>query len=204
MAFGAPFPGVGAVKRVFLGSGPALANVTSPASVSLPFGVEAPNRYLAAAVSAGHTGGAVTGITIGGVAAAEVAVFDSGFNHASIWVALVPTGTSGNVVVSYAGGSIGGFDVGVGLYALTGNASPTPTVIGQAASSVTIAAPGSSAVIAAAFVSSGAITWSGLTDDADFSFITPHGSVASAQIGSSESLAIVTNASALAVAAWGP
>lgn len=68
---------------------------------SIPFGDEDPNRYLIVAVAAIYNNGSggMTGVTIGGVAATLVEQHGnvSSISGASIWIAAVPTGTSGTV-----------------------------------------------------------------------------------------------------------
>ncbi len=90
-------------------------------------GAADPDRYLAIAVGLRrNTNDAdVTSVTIAGVAATNVAYVkrvssDRGVNS-SIWIAKVPTGTTGDIVINAETGT-GGW----ALYRLTGILSPTP------------------------------------------------------------------------------
>jgi len=207
MAFGAPFPGGGAVKRAFL-AGAAVVAVAPPLTFSgLAFGAEAPDRTLVTAIAGGAVGQTVTAVTIGGTTATQVAgPANNGFSHASIWAALVPTGTSGAVTISATGPS---WDFALGLYSMTGNGLLTPAAAATGTSAASLTVPGGSVVIAAVFSSPGSLpaAWSGLTDDVDLSLINPKASMASAQIQSAQILSVgvaMGGTQALAVAGWGP
>jgi hypothetical protein len=207
MAFGAPFPGGVLVQRAFLAGASAVA-VEPPRTFSgLAFGVEAPDRTLVAAIAGGATGQTVTAVTIGGMAATQIAgPANNGFSHASIWVALVPTGTSGAVTISATGAS---WDFALGLYGMTGNGLLTPAAAATGTSAASLTVAGGSVVIAAAFSNPGSLpaAWNGLTDDVDLSLVNPKASMASAQIQSAQILSVgvaMGGSQALAVAAWGP
>lgn len=84
-------------------------SVPNPTTFSgLSFGTAAANRLLVAAVCTG-TGGSSnsvpSAVTIGGIAATLVKGATVGEAQASIWQALVPSGTSGTVVVNLGSGS---------------------------------------------------------------------------------------------------
>lgn len=202
MPFGAPFPGAGLVVGTFLASGGGTGFATSGGTVSsLNFGAAVANRYLVAAVQVVNSTAGAVSVTIGGVSATEVAVFRASPSEASIWVALVPTGTSGSVVVVSSGA--GTMDLGVELYSLVGNSSSTPNSTIQAISTGTITVLGGGFAIGSTVTTSGATLWSaGLTLDADVSFTTPHGGSASS--ATAGSYTATSNGVATAVAAWGP
>ena len=216
MAFGAPFPGGGVVNFSLVSTAGGGATVSNPVTFGMAFGAEAPNRYLVAAVGIGHTGASATSVTIGGVAATQVVNVDDSFIHASLWIALVPTATSGNLTVASSGGVGGVIDSPVALYAMTGNRSATADVIATSTStSASINAPGGGAVIACAFAETGGNqtppAWTGLSGDfvSNLASNAVKMSSASAQIKIGGSLnvscSIGNNAlPALAIAAWGP
>lgn len=88
----------------------------------LDFGTPAPRRFLVATVTL-VTPAAITAVTIGGVSATIVAQATANVTRVGIAIALVPTGSSGNVAVT-AGATYA--TLAVGLYALTGLQSATP------------------------------------------------------------------------------
>lgn len=76
----------------------------SASSYTVNFGDEHENRYIIAAISSVdfQTNGSVTAVTIGGVAATKLlGTSASATNQASFWIAAVPTGTSGNIVITH-------------------------------------------------------------------------------------------------------
>ena len=107
---------------------------------SLSFGAAASNRIIAVAVvnRANNTIPTVSSMTIGGGSATQVAsaqATDSGdFFAGDIWQAAVPTGTSGNVAITYSAASLRS---GIDLYRIV---TTTPT-----AASANGVAPGASA-----------------------------------------------------------
>ncbi len=74
---------------------------------TLSFGTPAPNRKIIVATHPGSSGYA-TGVSIGGVTATPL-IRERTINHTtytnehSFWIASVPTGTSGNVTITYSG-----------------------------------------------------------------------------------------------------
>lgn len=165
----------------------------------LNFGTAAVDRYLVACVTY-RVGSAIgiSSVTIGGVAATLVIGASSGtaptVTRAAIYIALVPTGTSGNVVVTHSGTVS---RAGCSLYSLTGigsaTASATSTMTNLAGGTFgSFTLPNASHVIACGYngdgssristasanlsagsptltATSGAsdTTWSGLTEDYD-------------------------------------
>lgn len=85
----------------YLSSALTIASSTSY-TFATSFGAESSARRIAVGVGYMTAGGFVTGVTIGGVAAMLIAL--SSGTVGSIWIAHVPTGTSGNVVVTCGGG----------------------------------------------------------------------------------------------------
>lgn len=212
MPFGAPFPGGAAVTHSFNGSSSVVATGPPWTSASISFGTIASNRYLVAAIVGQSSGLSITGVTIGGVTATlQGSVAVNGVAQAGIWIAAVPTGASGNVIISATGGA-SSWDFGVGLYSLYGNHALSADATGQSTAnplSVTLNAPAGCVVIASAFLAANATAvWTNLTKDVQMSFVTPQGSTASTEQASGGSTAYQCNwsnasAQAMAVALWG-
>lgn len=142
----------------------------------LNLGAAAPDRYMVAAIG-NSSATATTAVTIGGVSATQLVAVNSPFGNArtSIWIALVPTGASGNVVISNGAGG----NTTIALYSITGLLSPsavaTSTASGTPPQSLSVAVNALGFVICVGY-SSGATstaTWSGLTStDVNVLFIT--------------------------------
>lgn len=134
---------------------------------------------------AGNTNLSVTSVTIGGVAAAEAAVSKglsvSGLSSHIVthWIASVPTGTSGTIVVNFNGTC---FRCGIVVYALTDSASmPTTTrakvslvTNDNTAMDLSVNVSATAVVIGATYIIATAewstpMTWVGLTKNYDIS-----------------------------------
>lgn len=213
MPFGAPFPGGGSVVVTSVASMGGGSTQPNPVTFTAQnFGAAAVNRYLVAAIGLSHSGATVTSVTIGGISATSIINNDNGAVHATLWAALVPTGTSGDVTVTSSGGSPGVIDCTVELYAMTGNHQLAADATAVGVTSATINAQASGATIAAAFSTSGSLsaTWTGLTKDADINVlgaVTSSFASASQEAGNSSlsiSVATYSGTSALAAASWSP
>ncbi len=95
---------------------------------SLSFGAAAAARYIVVGIAARATGSqTISSVTIGGVPATQVAIqqgSESGNQTtAAMYIAAVPTGTTGAVVVTFSGAMI---RCGVSVYRLEDPASATP------------------------------------------------------------------------------
>lgn len=154
----------------------------------------------------------VTSVTIGGVAATRIASQTDGTGandrKAEIWAAEVPSGTSGNIVVTVGtdqSGMCGGVFRKVGGVGGTA-ASDTATDSGAAGSlSAAITIPAGGAAVATMFVgTSASYTWTGATESYD-EFVSGTGS-GSGAIATSSGTVTGTNAGsdggALVIAAW--
>jgi hypothetical protein len=127
-----------------------LNNVTSVTLSGLTFGAAAPDRAIIVGLS--HVASGVSTLTIGGISATRVANYGS-LGVFSIWIARVPTGTSGNLVVGRP--TAGNMSVTVGLIRALGISNLTPEATNGASSaavtmSTTIAAPLGGLVVAGA------------------------------------------------------
>lgn len=173
--FGAPFPGSNFVIPTFLAHQESATAAASFTFTGLNFGAASPDRYLVACICwEGSPAKTLTSCTIGGVAASIICQVNGGstsVNSSAICIALVPTGTSGNVVANFSG-SAG--ETGCSLYSVSGIPAGTASSSATSAANAptaTINVPGGGAVIAVANAigPSGAptATWTGLTKDVD-------------------------------------
>lgn len=199
----------------------------SPITYSaLSFGVADVNRVIVVQICnrAGATSALIASVTIGGISATQVsgALADTGGTGlwvSDMWQATVPTGTSGNVVVTYANSSTRS---AVDLYRIvTATKTATAAVSAQnAATSAGLTSPSITVPVGGVAISifgsrgpaSGTdVTWTNATKDfsaiqfggaatASAATTTASGSTTiSGVIGGSGSTAVV-----LSVAAWGP
>lgn len=148
------------------------SNLTTYSWASQNFGTASPNRYLIAAFACAAAAN-VTGssCTIGGISATKAVEVTANVTVGglSMWIAPVPTGTSGTVAITWSGAAV---RAAVALYAVTGLQSATPTatsthnaaVSGVTSGTITIQAQG---VAVGASISVDAVTgftWAGLTE----------------------------------------
>lgn len=157
----------------------------------LSFGTASSNRYMVACI---FMEGAftVTGVTIGGVTASSVASKANGNSNVSMWIAAVPTGTSGTVAVTST--APGGSAIYLcTLYSLTGNASATAAgTISSSASppTGTLTTAAGTAVIAASMDNNNSPTWTGVSQDALVTTSTPSGTSGHSNVSSGGSLTV--------------
>jgi hypothetical protein len=83
------------------------SNLTALTAYTFPgcdFGPEHPNRVVAIAASmVSGSGRTISSVTIGGIAATLAVTSASGTNANEIWYAVVPTGATGDVIVTWSG-----------------------------------------------------------------------------------------------------
>lgn len=134
----------------------------------LSFGPASANRALIASV---NTGISPSSLTIGGVAATRVVRQSvSGQGSAELWIALVPSGTSGNVVLP---NQSAGYISAVALYAVINlrslTAFDTAGDSGNPSVSMSLSVPGQGVAIASIRASGSPIrtAWSGVSEDFD-------------------------------------
>lgn len=124
------------------------------------------SRRLVACV--GYGANEISGVTIFGVTATLVGKTDATGLRASIWIADVPTGTSGSVVLTYTSFD---WESHVSLYSLVDLISSTPvstnTATGSTSVSTSVSTTDGGIAIAAVFGLGLAASWSGVTDDVD-------------------------------------
>jgi hypothetical protein len=143
---------------------------TSFTKTGVDFGPADASRIVAVALAVESAGSkTITAVTIGGVTATKAVSGGSPDNSFAIWYAAVPTGTSGNVVVTTSSGSSFMF---LFAYALYGLASVADTdkqtrVSGGLTYSVTIDVPDDSAAIALWFADNATgAAWSNIEERA--------------------------------------
>lgn len=174
-----------AARRRLLGGAPVdishTANATSASDLttytfaSQSFGVAVAGRRIVVAAT-GRGGGSFTlnSVTIGGVSATKVVgLAVSTTNIVDLWIADVPTGATGSVVLTFSGtmarAAISVFRM-VDAGSATAHATATDSTASGNDMSVSLNVPakgGAIAVVASNTASSITYTWSGLTEDAD-------------------------------------
>lgn len=134
------------------------------------FGPASADRLIA--VDLGYISASPIGsVTIGGIAATRsVGVINSDSRACDIWVASVPTGTSGNIVLAALSGT---WRSDIVVYAIVGSTSATPSATvtdNTSPISLGLSVPALGVAIFAAYYHVGtanSVTWTGATEDAD-------------------------------------
>lgn len=182
MYFVYPKQASAALEFSYLGETPDPANLTTYTFSSESLGAADANRYIIVGVVArkgGTTGCSITSVTIGGVSATEIldqANTDSNCDVAGLYIANVPTGTTGDVVVTFGETMVRS---AIGLWRAVNIDSPTPTDFSASTASdptynIDVSA-GGFAVGMCISNSNSSATWSGVTENFDGtveSFIT--------------------------------
>lgn len=139
-------------------------NATTPATATaVSIGTASSTRTVVAAVAlqGGSNWAAATGVTIGGVTAVKDVETMTTSGGTGLWRAIVPTGTTADIVIScdraFNGGNIGVWTAPILATRIDGKGSATSPL------SVTPDATADGAVLAAATVNQGAPTWTGVT-----------------------------------------
>lgn len=164
---------------------------------TLSFGTESADRHIIVGVTA-RAGGAFTidSVTIGGVSATPIASVTSGTdNKAALFIAAVPTGATGDVVVD-----TGGADparMAVVVWAATGlsgtAAHDTSTSTAAPLAAATFDVPANGIAVGVAFTQAAATaTWANLSENAD-------AQIAATNSYSGASVAFATTQTSLAV-----
>jgi len=117
--------GQSAAKGAYLETQSSTANGTGYTFSSVSFGAAASDRYIVACIYGAYNG-APSSVTIGGVSATKVV--DSGTVgtdnwHSTIYIAPVPSGTSGNIVIA---GMTSALRCAMSAYRVVGLNSATP------------------------------------------------------------------------------
>lgn len=123
----------------------------------------ADRNIVVAATGRQSTAQTITAVTVGGVSATQLGTRGLSQNPLGIWMAAVPTGTTGDIVVTFSGAML---RCAVGLWAVTGGASLSNSDFGTDTADVTGAANG---FIVAAACNTGSVTftWTNATERFD-------------------------------------
>lgn len=188
----------------------------------LSFGAADANRVIAVGFVSRIASDEVPTVTIGGVSATQVtgtAVNPSGAFKSSIWYAAVPTGTSGDVVISW---TVEHFRSGIDVYRIiTTTAAPTDGKNGSNSSGTSVSLgssitvpSGGAAISIAGFRQPEVVTdigWTNATgdhSDIQIGTFSTVGSAKSSSAGATAITAAISGATAgecvLSSAAWGP
>lgn len=138
----------------------------SPHTFAVPLGAEHSTRTIVLSMMWRGGGGLPSAVTIGGVTATRAASVTRGVSGAAVYAAAVPTGTSGNVVVTIPGGESG---CGIACYRMSGGTvtcTDWATATSAPASLNVDTAPGD-LVVGACYNATlnNTFTWTGLTPD---------------------------------------
>lgn len=168
--FGAGIPS--GVSLDFLHSDTDSVDRSSYTFTSVPLGSPLPDRYIVVCVNTTSSlaDDFVNAVTVNGVSAAQVvsAFNDSGafVIESQIWIAAVPSGSSGSVVLS-ATSTLR--DASIGVFEIHGLQSTTPIdtdteKVSSGTASLSLSAPSGESFIIATFISenSGPFTWGGV------------------------------------------
>lgn len=173
--FGAPFPGSNPVALTYLDHQEQPGAAVTQTYSGLAFGAASPARYIAVEVAwVASPVKSIASATIGGVAATVLVQNTAATHSTAILIALVPTGTTGAVVVTFSGAVA---TTSVAVYSVFGSSSPTSAVTATSnanAPTATLNVPAGGAVLALASAGAGAppvASWSGVSLD-NSAFIT--------------------------------
>lgn len=106
----------------------------------------------------------ISGVTVAGVSATELIDYVSNTSNCGMYIAHVPTGTTGNVSVTFSGSMV---RAGVGIWAITGLNSATPIDVAQSNTlsvSIDVVSGGVAAAVGYNH-STSTQTWTGLDKD---------------------------------------
>lgn len=166
-----------ATKISFLQGSMDISDLTTYTFASQNLGAADPNRWIVVCVGGAHNAArSISSVTVGGVSATKIVQAEGStvFRHTSIWVAYVPTGTSGDIVVTWSG-AIG--RCGYSAYSLITASAPTTAfdtqtdlTLTSSYLSVSINRPAGGVIVASTINISStttSVTWAGTTEDYD-------------------------------------
>lgn len=173
MLFGSLLLGSASVVALsFTDSAVDATNLTTYTFTAKNIGAAASNRKVVIGVF-GITGGstAVSSLTVGGVSAGQVvASYTSGSAEGTgaLWIADVPSGTTGDVVVTFAGGAL---SCGIGVWALYGAAASVTdsglSTTDPMTDTLNVSAGGAVIALAGAITVTATYTWTNVTENFD-------------------------------------
>lgn len=211
------------VETAYITSASNTTDLTTYTFSSQSFGAAATDRIVTVTIGArNNVSRTISSVTIGGVSAtANVTAINtgSGADVAAIYSAAVPTGTTGDVVVTFSGSMqrcVVGIYRTVGSSGVAASDTDTDLTLTSQALTATIDVPAGGSAIGVCWNASGgtsSVAWTNLTEDYETAPETvsnatsgAHSNFASAQTA----LAITTTfdagvaRGALAIASWGP
>ena len=154
------------------------SGLTNYSFTSTNLGTASPDRKIVVAVGVRHTTArTINTVTIAGVTATTlVELTGSGQQSCGLYIAAVPTGATGTIDVALSGAAS---RAGIGVWAVTGLDSTTPTFTGSTTNttttSTTIDVDEGGIIIAANYgVGSSSGTWTNLTEDYDLALTGPN------------------------------
>lgn len=163
----------------YLANGVTSATTATQSVASISFGAAptgADTRYIVVAVHAFTDGNALSSVTIGGVAATQVVSItdNTGSNQilTALWIAAVPTGTSGSISLTFAGATVNATRLGTYRMINPSSATAHATASDDTATSglidLSLNVPSGGGVIAASLQRNGDLnTWVGATENYD-------------------------------------
>jgi hypothetical protein len=217
--FGSGMLASGPASSTFATSAGSSANGTSYTFSSQSLGDAGANRQIVITVASGHNAHTISAVTVAGVSATKAieGIMDNSpqDSNVSIWYAVETSSTSGDVVVTYSGGS--GQHTGIGIWAIY-NASSSPDasaesgVVGSTLA-VTLTVPDNGILIAVCTSSwsGNGVSWSSEVterfDQETESVYFHHGASLDYETGGSKTVTVTPNDSGwarkvLAAAAW--
>jgi len=135
------------------------------------FGTASSDRYIVVLATGRHTSTFTQTATIGGIFATEVATLlnsTASFHRISVFIAAVPTGTTGSVVLNFSNSIVRNM---ISVFSVTGIDGLTPFATASSTAnpaSGTITIPADGIAIAGTYnILGGAYTWSNLTERHD-------------------------------------
>lgn len=179
---------------------------------SQAIGSAAANRQVVVGVgSVSGSAGLITGVTIGGVTAAQVIHSGEGsMENVDIWVASVPTGTTGDVVITHG---VSKSRCGIGVWAMYGAATGASDTAGSVAdppsAALTIPTGGVGIGYCQTYGVTATYTWTNLTEDFD-EVVSGNGTHTGAMSSTAGTPTITctpnstTTEEGMALAAWAP
>jgi hypothetical protein len=134
-------------------------------------GTAAPDRRVIVGLYSANTAGTVNSVSVGGVAGTQQKTVTSGDARAELWIAAVPTGATGDVVVVHSAGQQ---RCAIVVWAAYGLNSSTATDTASASSgdpittnTLDVQAGGIAVAMVGANNAASGVTWTGLTEVAD-------------------------------------
>ena len=189
-------PGVTATSCLaleYLGTKTSNANTTGYTFSNVNFGAEDPTRRIVIVVANGGDSFVRTlSATVAGVSATQMVHGGADYAFVTIFIAAVPTGTTGTISLSYSSPTVN--HVVVGVYKLVGLSANTPFATSTYATSppanLGLAVPAGGCVIAGIRRSaSSTFTWSGLDENYDLTISGGGGAIAQGYSGASKCFA---------------